>query len=498
MRNSVTFPPAGHGVANGCGHSVVLQNDRMLRAQRVGVLVLTLIVMGGPARLARAAEPQKPAGSTKQYRGMSFLDNGKVRLGVNLDIGGAITYLADSTKRVNVINSHDWGRQVQMSFYSGPNPFEPKGKKPSPHWKQLGWNPIQSGDYKGYRSKVIAHTNDGKTIYVKCIPMQWPLANEPGECTFECRMSLEGHAVRVWSRLSNARSDKTQYRGRHQELPAVYTNGPLYRLMTYTGEKPFTGGKLTRIVKKTKGGFPWSRFNATECWTALVRDDGWGLGVWHAGRRLTLGGFAGKPGKGGPKDGPTGYISPLHSEIIDHNIQYDYSYTLILGSLEEIRKAVYDHSKRPSPPNYVFKTDRQHWIYRNATDTGWPIKGELHISLDRRDPQLIGPVSFWQANDAPRLYIQTAFKTKATHATVLWRTHGQTGQDFGQNSIVFEIVGDGKYRTYVVDMKASSKYKGVITQIRLDPVPNGARGDIVKVRSIGFVRSVGAVSHERR
>lgn len=86
---------------------------------------------------------------------MSWLDNGQIRLGVDLTIGGAITYLADSSGQDKVINSHDWGRHVQMSFYSGPTPFEPNGKKPRPDWASLGWNPIQSGDGYGYRSKGI-------------------------------------------------------------------------------------------------------------------------------------------------------------------------------------------------------------------------------------------------------------------------------------------------------------------------------------------------------
>jgi hypothetical protein len=435
--------------------------------------------------LAIVILPQLAAGAKKPkpFSGMSFLDNGTIRLGVNLDIGGAITYLADSDKRINVINSYDWGRQIQMSFYSGPKPFEPNGKKPSDHWKKLGWNPIQSGDYKGFKSKVIAHTNDKKTIYVKCIPMQWPLNNEPGECTFECRLSLEGRTVRVWSRLNNARSDKTQYIGRHQELPAVYTNGPLYRLMSYTGDKPFTGAKPARIPQVRK---PWDRFEATECWTALVGDDGWGLGVWHPGRYQTLGGFAGKPGAGGAKDNPTGYISPLHSEILDHNIKYEYSYVLILDTLQNIRKHVYKNAKRPAPPNYVFKNDRQHWVYRNATDTGWPIKGELHVMLDKRDPHMVSPVSFWQAAKAPKLYITAAFKTKATHAHIMWRTGGPNGKGFAANAIAFEITGKGKYRTYVINMSDSPKYKGLIRQLRFDPVPNGAKGDFVKVRSIAF------------
>jgi hypothetical protein len=445
------------------------------------------ITAGLAAVLAIAVLPLLADGAekSKEFSGMSFLDNGTIRLGVNLDIGGAITYLADSKKRVNVINSFDWGRQVQMSFYSGPNPFEPGGKKPAPHWRKLGWNPIQSGDYKGFRSKVIAHTNDKKTIYVKCIPMQWPLANEPGECTFECRLSLEGKTVRVWSRLNNARSDKTQHPGRSQELPAVYTNGPLHRLMSYVGDKPFTGDKLTQIPRVRK---PWDRFEARECWTALVNDAGWGLGLWHPGRYGTLGGFAGKPGSGGPKDNPTGYISPLHSDILDHNIKYEYSYVLILDTLANIRKYVYKNAKRPTPPNYVFKNDRQHWIYRNATDTGWPIKGQLHVKPGRSDPHMIGPISFWRAKDAPKLYITAAIKTKATHAHVMWRTGGPDGKGFGRNVIAFEITGDGKYRTYVADLSASPNYKGAITRLRFDPVSRGAKGDYVKVRSIAFTR----------
>ena len=35
-------------------------------------------------------------------------------------------------------------------------------------------------------------------------------------------------------------------------------------------------------------------------------------------------------------------------------------------------------------------------------------------------------------------------------------------------------------------MSSSPKYKGAIRQLRFDPVPNGAKGDFVKVQSIAF------------
>jgi hypothetical protein len=40
---------------------------------------------------------------------LSFLDNGVIKLGVNLDLGGAITWLSKSGSDVNLINSADWG-----------------------------------------------------------------------------------------------------------------------------------------------------------------------------------------------------------------------------------------------------------------------------------------------------------------------------------------------------------------------------------------------------
>src|SRR5690242_13301157 len=113
----------------------------------------------------------------------SFLDNGRIRIGLNLNAGGAITYLAVSGDKTNLVNNWDWGRQVQMSFYSGPVPYKPGGKEPATQWLGLGWNPVQAGDHFRNPSKVIAHENDGKSIYVRCVPMQYALNNVPAECT---------------------------------------------------------------------------------------------------------------------------------------------------------------------------------------------------------------------------------------------------------------------------------------------------------------------------
>ena len=46
------------------------------------------------------------------------------------------------------------------------------------------------------------------------------LEDEPGECTFECWIQLDGATAKVRSRMVNHRSDTTQYAARQQELPA--------------------------------------------------------------------------------------------------------------------------------------------------------------------------------------------------------------------------------------------------------------------------------------
>ena len=210
---------------------------------------------------------------------MSYLDNGVVRLGVDLKVGGAITYLSRSGADQNLVNSYDFGRQVQMSYYSGPVPFALPGKPPKPEWSFIGWNPIQVGDAFGNASLLLEHRNDSKQIYVKCVPMHWPLDRVPGECKYACWFTLDGPAVHARCRLVNDRPDHRQYPARRQECPALYTNGPWYRLMTYTGDRPFTGGELSRIEKRKGERGPWSRWTATESWAALVDDHDFGLGI---------------------------------------------------------------------------------------------------------------------------------------------------------------------------------------------------------------------------
>ena len=133
---------------------------------------------------------------------LTFIENDRIRLGINMALGGCVTYLAEKGGK-NLINSHDWGRQVQLSFYGYPKPFLPEGVEISSAWEMLGWNPIGCGDAFGNRSKILDSRVTEDSIYVKCIPMHWPLDNVPGECTFETWYRLNGDRVDVTARLNS-------------------------------------------------------------------------------------------------------------------------------------------------------------------------------------------------------------------------------------------------------------------------------------------------------
>lgn len=440
------------------------------------VRMLMLLSIGfGPQCLGDEDRP------LKQESAMSSLDNGIIKVGADLDRGGSIGFLADVNNGGNVVNVHDLGRWIGQSYYSGPKPFG----TPHPHWRDWPWNPVSAGDVYGNPTKLLEKKNDGKTLYIKSVPMQWALKKVPGDCQFETWITLEGRSVHVRNRLTNERTDQTQYPAMDQELPAVYTIGKLHRLMTYTGDSPFTGGPLQEIPKiPAQGNRPqWTTFFATEHWAALVDDDDWGLGVIHPDVVRFVGGFYGQPNTGGPDDDPNGYVAPVRQDILDHNIVYEFRYTLVLDSLTNIRKAAYKQRPTSNRPDYRFTNDRQHWWFQNAEDSGSSAKNGLHLKVEKDDPQLYGPETFWESKDVPKIYIRAAFRTKNKTAQLFWQTAEKPGFP-AEQSVRFDIEPDGQFRTYEVDLSGSATYRNTIRRLRFDPVEMGRPGEAVDVEFI--------------
>ena len=441
-------------------------------------------IMGGIVRglLALAGVAAGPVASAQ----IQYLDNGSIRLGVDTAKGGAIVVLQPSGtlgSGSNVVNTFDLGRLVQQSYYAGPSSFVPAGATQHPSWSPWPWNPVQGGDAYGNRSTLVSASNSGTQLYVKSRPKQWALQNVDAECTMEQWITLSGSVATVRNRLTNARADTTQHAARTQELPAVYTWAKLTQLKTYAGTAPFTSGSLTTMPNAAP---PWNTFRATEGWAAYVDANDWGLGVFAPGNVKFIGGFAGTPGTGSTTSSNTGYIAPIRQEIIDHDIVYEHTYHLILGSVASIRS--YAVANKPDlKPDHQFRGTRSGWTYANATDAGFPVTDRLHVNLGSADPQMIGPECSFRAADVPRMYVRVAASIAgASQASgrLYWeRENGSAPMNTAQSK-GFTITADGQFRTYEIDLSGTATWTGQISRLRFDPATTGTVGDFVEVQSI--------------
>jgi len=269
---------------------------------------------------------------------MNYLNNGSVKIGVDSSRGATIIYFSQSGSSRNVINYSDLGREVQQSYYAGPIPFMGGYYNGQP-WP---WNPVEAGDTNNNRSTVLALANNGTTLYTNVIPKQWALNNVDSECTMEKWITLDGNTAHVHCRLILNRADTTQYADCDQELPAVYATNDLYRIFTYDGSSPFTGGALTQMPSS----FPWSYTSITEHWIASVDGTDWGLGIFTPSSVWAVMGFYGTPDTtppGSPTSSSTAYMAPIRREALAYNATYEYDFYLILDSLSNIRNYVYTH-----------------------------------------------------------------------------------------------------------------------------------------------------------
>ena len=421
-----------------------------------------------------------------------YLANDKVRLGIDLNAGGCLTYLSEAGSTQNMINNSDFGRQIQTSLYAAPSYFTSNGKQPVYYWRNLGWNPVQVGDYYNHSSRIISYQQGPNTLYVKSTPLIWPLFDEPAECTFEHWTELKDNAIHVRCRITVYRSDKNQYEARTQELPAVYLNAPYYRIISYVGQQPFTNDRVSEFYDD--GGYYFR--HTPEHWTALVNEFGRGVGLYKPDEvRFGTNNFGPTPNHtGGEFDQNAVYMNTQPFLLIDHNGQYEYEYTLIVGSINEIRQFAYQQPRSLTYPEYRFTKSRLGWYYFNTGDKGWPIDGELNTrwepdSLQKTRFYIRSPMASWNAADAPKLYIQAAFQTKATVARLVWlrpQEHREIEEVPGRY-VDFPIVGDGEFRTYELNMSQLPGWQGLISQLSLTSPESQAvyeKGSTVRIRSV--------------
>jgi hypothetical protein len=400
-----------------------------------GLVVLVAVAALGFAAPAHAA--------------ISVLDNGTIRVAVDLDHGGKMTWLSRSQGD----HADNLLFESEQSYYGAD-----------------GWHAYQDP------ATVVDNTNDGRTLYVRSF-------DAACECTMDTWITLHGSAAVVRNRLTSFRSDAKVDPTGNAELPALYTSGSLYRTVTYDGATPFRHGPVDDLTQSALGTFfepDALNVRAPEHWVALLGDDAFGVGLVEPSVSdfvLLSNGF------GAPDGNLGGYAAGTRSEVWDSNVVYDYTYTLVVGTLSQIRAYAYKH--RPDPrPSYLFAHDRQHFIEQNATDAGFPIAGALRVQLDQDDPQLIGPDQQWPAKRVPQLYVRGAWHASQSLAELFW---GHAGESFSSARMrPFRVIPDGEFHTYRLELFRSPTYTGTIDGVRLDPIAIGEPGSWVDVTCISW------------
>ncbi len=261
-----------------------------------------------------------------------YLDNGVVRIGVDLTGGGSVFYFAESKTRRNLLNHADKGRFVQQSYY---------GAKDGSLWgtKPWNWNPVQGGGSSESGSnpaKVLEKKVTKNSLYIKSLPKHWATGEDIKDAIMEENITLNGKMAHINYTFS--------YKGtmvhpvRDQELPAVFVDYALPNLVFYKGNHPFTKDTLTSVVP----GWPNQRQKMTESWAAYVDDQKWGIGVFVPGTTaMTTYRYSGDL-TSGEWGSACSYFAPVRRFSITSGMVFTYDVYLMIDKVDKMRKAFYN------------------------------------------------------------------------------------------------------------------------------------------------------------
>jgi hypothetical protein len=258
----------------------------------------------------------------------AFIENGKVRIGIDLDSGGCIFYFSEKSPERNMLNHCDKGRFIQQSYYGDPD---------GSFWgdKPFRWNPVQGGDCKGSPAKTLASSITADRIYVKSEPKHWASGEDVPAATMEESIDLRGDIAHIHFKFTykngkdNAATD--------QELPAVFADYALNHLVFYNGTKPWADDVLTRKIP----GFPNEPAEAVENWAAYVDNNDWGLGVYFPGTTRMTTYRTGSDSTAGPEGSACSYFAPIQTLAITRNWSHEYDIYLMIGKISTMRNKFY-------------------------------------------------------------------------------------------------------------------------------------------------------------
>ncbi|MBL9172086.1 MAG: hypothetical protein JNL10_01005, partial [Verrucomicrobiales bacterium] len=167
------------------------------------------------------------------------------------------------------------------------------------------------------------------SLHSRTIPRNWAGGELLRDVVMEQWIQLDGLVAQVRFRF--------EYTGtkihppQDQEIPAVFCEPSLGTLVTYDGDRPWTGDATLR---RAQPGWPNEYWPMTEGWAAYVNDHDEGLGIFvPRARRLTCYRY----GKSPEAPGACSYLAPLDRFAITPGFVFDYRFLLTLGSVADMR-----------------------------------------------------------------------------------------------------------------------------------------------------------------
>ena len=253
----------------------------------------------------------------------TFLDNGHVRLGVNMDAGGSIGWFSHSHSSANLLNAFDHGRYVQQSYYGDRDGSEWNGKP----WR---YNPVQGGSWKGVPATVLEKKEGKDSLYVKTKPRHWASGAEVDDVIFEQWLTLEGGLARLKYRMTF--TGTTEHKPTHQELPAVFV-APCYGTLVFC-ENGMPAWSSAPLVRKQPGppGAKDAIIKFSEPWAAWVDAEGQGIGLYFQHTDFATTYRVSDTGVG-----DCSYIAPLQTFALKPGLVFEYETVLAIGTVDQIR-----------------------------------------------------------------------------------------------------------------------------------------------------------------
>lgn len=244
----------------------------------------------------------------------TYLDNGHVRLGVNLSAGACVGWFSHSHSSDNLLNAYDVGRYLQQSYY---------GDKDGSDWNGKPWryNPVQGGSWKNEPAVVLESREEKNELYAKVQPRHWATGELLKEVVMEQWLRLDGGLARLKFKMTY--SGEKEHKPYHQELPALFVK-PALDTLTFVS----TDGHLTR----KRPGFPNEMIRYSEPWLAWVNKDDSGLGIYcpHTQEATT---YRVREGN----KGDVSYAAPLQTFALKPGLVFEYEVVLAIGTVEQIR-----------------------------------------------------------------------------------------------------------------------------------------------------------------